>query len=410
MQMITLSGHLPVVARAGLFDAWVVRLASEQFGFAQYGSGAVDGGLRGSYGDPAGAHFNVLVKDGVAVLETAEGISVDAVEGVLVEAASRVAAGDLGSTVVYTTELTVKTFDIMDAAQFMRMLGDQVHIEGARRLGGAVILDFPEGLLENAPLGGFFFAPETKVKATIFVDGPTESSFTKQIAAGVTEVTAALVAVAGGRPVEYFHPQFEAKPDEIRDALPRRYDQSILGLARDSVTLDIMDYLFSIGGEDAVLRARGSVLAYHAALTQKVPDVAIMLMVTSIEALIAVNRPWAKDKVTKRFISSMIELCPSTVDATLAHANVGEAFGFVPHGGTARQRKELVNEIYSVRSRPTHTGLGLTPAMMTGMAGAPMMRVALISDLARAALLAFIQAPRSSLVGHPAIDPPAAAE
>lgn len=43
--------------------------------------------------------------------------------------------------------------------------------------------------------------------------------------------------------------------------------------------------------------------------------------------------------------------------------------------------------------------------MLSILAEPGTMRVALLSDLARGALLAFLQAPRSSLIGHPIFDP-----
>jgi hypothetical protein len=42
--------------------------------------------------------------------------------------------------------------------------------------------------------------------------------------------------------------------------------------------------------------------------------------------------------------------------------------------------------------------------MLFAMGDASSMRVALISELAKGALLRFMQAPRSSLIGHPMFD------
>ncbi len=217
---------------------------------------------------------------------------------------------------------------------------------------------------------------------------------------------AAICAFAAGRPVDHYPPMFPADDAEAADALSRRHDFSILGLARDSMSLDIFGDLQRLGGVDALLRARGALLAYHAALKQMVPDVAVMLFVTSMEALISPRHEWGKQKVTQRFVKSLIELCPDAVDSVAEHRNVEEAFGYRRRGGIARRRKELLDAIYQARSLPTHSGIGLSPTGLIVLASSESMRVALLSDLTRAALLAFLQAPRSSLVGHPVIDPP----
>ncbi|MGC5224496.1 hypothetical protein ACPW96_18175 [Micromonospora sp. DT81.3] len=409
MHELSTGDDLPLDAAASLFDAWVVRLASEELRFTQYGAAPLLGGQRYTYGDAGGAHF-VVVRSGISVeLESTSQVAGDIAERIILDAIAKVAARDLGSTVVYVTELTVRALDLADPPQFLRFFERQIHIEGARRLGRGVLLDFPKGLLRGALPGGFQPAPVSVVTMTIFADGPIESDFTARFAAAVTETAAAVCAVATGRAVEFHAPLFGEDEDEARTALRRRDDVSILNLARNGLTLDIFGYLLSVGGADALLRARGSVLAYHAALSQRTPDVAVMLLVSSIEALIAPRPPWGRDKVTKRFTSSLAELCPDAVDAVLVHEYTPGAFDFVPKGGVPRQRRELLEAVYDARSHPTHNGPGLSPLAMADWASAPTMRVVLLSNLARAALLAFIQAPRCSLIGHPEIDPPGSA-
>lgn len=179
----------------------------------------------------------------------------------------------------------------------------------------------------------------------------------------------------------------------------------MLGLARDSVSLDFIGELASRGGRDGIARVRGALLSYHAALQQTSPDVAIMLMVTAIEALLSPTQPWGKTKVTQRFIQSMIELCPGAVDEAIAHQNVEQAFAYKKKGGPQKQRKELLERIYELRSMPSHFGIGVSRSSgMMMMDDAGSMRLAILSDLSRAALLKFLEAPRSSLIGHPAFE------
>ena len=171
------------------------------------------------------------------------------------------------------------------------------------------------------------------------------------------------------------------------------------------MSLDIFGDLAALGGMDAMLRVRGALLSYHAALQQASPDVAMMLLVSSLEALIVPRPEWRKEKATKRFIDALSQLCPDVVDSLVNHANVEQAFEYKKRGGPRARRRQLLDQIYALRSNPTHSGLGLSGAGMLSMfSDSGAMRTALLSDLVRGALLQFLQAPRSSLIGHPMFD------
>lgn len=391
-----------------LFEAWLWRMAEPAFGLSQYGSGDGPEGHVVTMGSPNDRHFVLTLRGLDVTLTSASEVDETGVAEVIHGAASKVADGDFGAGVVYLVEMTLAPFDLLGGGllHFMRTLGDQVHIEGSRRLSDAVILDFEAGLLDDAPPDGLLLAPPSKVQVTVFAPGPCPSDFSRNAAVAIADVVAALCAFATGRTVQHHAPPFPADEEATTAARARQRDPAILGLARDSISLDVFSELNAIGGTDAVLRVRGALLAYHAALQQVSPDVAVMLFVTSIEALISPRGAWGKRKVTTRFVKALIGLCPSAVDELLGHANVETAFGFVRRGGTNRQRRELLEIIYETRSIPTHTGLqpSAPPMALFGAPGS--MRVALLSDLARASILAFIRAPRSSLVGHPGTDPP----
>jgi hypothetical protein len=133
-----------------------------------------------------------------------------------------------------------------------------------------------------------------------------------------------------------------------------------------------------------------------------------MLFVSAIEALIAPRLEWGKEKVTKRFIKGVRSLCPQAVDNLIAHPNIEMALQLRLKGSPSRRRYDVLDGIYAMRSVPTHMGIGLSRnAMLLALGSSENMRVALLSDLARAAILGFLQAPRSFLIGHPLLDPPA---
>ncbi|WP_069167882.1 hypothetical protein [Nocardia altamirensis] len=393
---------LPGDTAQRLFEAWVLDLSRARFDNPQWGTNGDSEGRTVTVGAPEGDHF-VLRWSGLDIsIMASNGIESDTVQSILESALARVAAQDLGTPVIYSVEMKLTELDFgSGAAHFMRLLGDQVHIEGSCRLGDEILLDFEEGLLSNTPL---LLAPPSKVRVTIFAPGPGPSEWSQRNAAGCAEVVAAICAFATGRPVDYQVPQFPAKDVYVERAVARRHSPEILGLARDSVSLNVFGDLFVLGGLDAALRVRGALLAYHAALKQTTPDVAVMLFVTAIEALIAPRPEWGKDKVTTRFKKSLIDLCPYAVDALLAHDNVEQAFEYRRRGGVNRQRQDLVDRIYEMRSTPTHTGLALSASGMAILGTPSSMRVALLSDLARAAVLSFIRAPRSSVIGHPMFD------
>jgi hypothetical protein len=218
----------------------------------------------------------------------------------------------------------------------------------------------------------------------------------------MAEVVAAVCAFALGRPVKYYPPMFPADDAKAQsDAHEEKVDLRIPGLARENVSLDIFGNLVELGDFDALFRVRGALLAYHAALQQASPDVAVMLLVTCIEALISPRFEWGKSKVTTRFIKSLISLCPDVVDEIVDHPNVEEAFSYKRRGGRARQRREILDAVYTSRSLPTHAGLNLSSSgMMTALSDPGGFRIALVSTLARSAVLNYLRAPRSSIVGQ----------
>ena len=393
---------------------WVQMLAQDRLGTTQAGSGKGPTGTQTySFGDPASVHFVLAYapEDGEWSIETVSGVAHENVEAVLEEAIAQAEAMNTGPDVVYriTVSSAGLTLSSGDLLHFMRLLGDQVRIQGRRRLSDRVILEFIE---EPVPEGqSLLFAPKTQVTVTLFVPGPVAGPLAQRTAGGLAEVVSAICTLALGRVVtENLPTLFPAKPEEAQAAAELRYDPEILTLARDGISLDIFGDLGRLAGSDGTLRARGALLSYQAALEQRNSDVALMLLVTSIEALIAPRPAWGKDKVTKRFIRTIEELCPDAVDAIVNHANAQEAFMVKFRGGVQRRRRDLLDTIYTMRSNPTHTGVTpTTTGTLFQLADAGGMRVALLSDLARGALLAYLLAPRSSLIGHPLIDlaPPA---
>jgi hypothetical protein len=388
-----------------LFAAWVQFFAEQRLDLQQHGGApGQDGSATFNFGDPTKATFTLKRSPkGDWSLESSQGIAQGDIEAIIMDARKKHGGGDFGDDVVYQTTMRSPTFDINPVmmSNFMRILGDQRFISGLRRLGRRVLLEFtPEPPKE--PAASQLFVPNTDIKVSIFAPGPTTSDLATKTAAGIAEIVGAICALAMGRVVEVPLTIFPAGPEEAAAAKALRFDDSILNLARDSISLDVFDEFTTLGGLDGFMRVRGALLSYHAALQQASPDVALMLLVTSLEALIVPRPEWRKDKATKRFIGAIKEQCPDAVDAVVNHDNVEQAFDYRRKGGVEARRRQLLDRVYELRSNPTHSGIGLSGiGMMTIMTEPGNMRMALLSDLARDALLSFLQAPRSSLIGHP---------
>ena len=402
---------IPRELHALLVAQWAQSLAADRLGTTQSGSGTGPGAIQTfSFGNPTEAHFVLRYlpeSDNWSIGEVAGFAQAD-VTAIVQEAIAHAKAMATGPDVVFRVVLSTAEVNLLGGGfglHFMRLLGDQVRIEGWRRLGDRVILEFVEEAVEQSqPL---LLAPRTQVTATLFVPGPVAGPLAQRTAGGLAEIVSAICTLALGRVVSVGQPVlYPLASEDVEAASQQRHDPAILGLARDRISLDIFGDLTSRAGGDGMLRARGALLSYQAALEQRYSDTAVMLLVTSIEALIVPRAPWAKDKVTKRFIWAVGELCPTAVDDVVNHANVEQAFIVKLRGNPRRRRRDLLDTIYAMRSNPTHTGVGpsRTGALLQ-LADAGGMRVALLSNLARSALLAYLVAPRSSLVGHPLIDP-----
>jgi hypothetical protein len=253
-----ISSPLPSEVARPLFNAWVQRLSAEQLGLTQYSSGSSSDDVTTTFGSPIEDHFILGRSGNTVTLNSVTALDADSVIALLEEALRRVAAGDHGQGVVYRVEMTAaKTLDFeFGGMHFMRMLGDQVHIEGSRRLSDMVVLDFEQGSLAGAPKEGLLFAPVSKVQATIFEPGHSDFSIRRPPSARPSY----------GRSLRPGHraPRPAPPPDvpsgrrrRVHGAAPKERP-AILGLGRDSIALDVFGELPARGGIDALLRARGA--------------------------------------------------------------------------------------------------------------------------------------------------------
>ena len=391
---------LPEEYRKLLLMQWIHKISGQELSTTQFGQSG-DQWQFMKY--PEGDGFSVSWPS--CDIEVSGATKRDVAEAIVERATVAVCAGELGEETWFSSGFTSEVPDVFGTpAQFVRNMGDKRVIEGWRRLSDAVLVEFtPEPVEDPSPLS----APQTNVRVFLKVPGGGSGPFSLKIAADALEFVRLICAFALGRPVSgAVGVVFPAEDEDRLLADERQQDHTnVQTLARNGIPLDPFAHLASLGGAGAALRYRGSLVAFDAAMEQKNPDVATILFVSSIEALLSPGTEWRKERLTARFIKAVLDYNTEAVDAILQHPNMEMALGFRPKGGPSRRRQDLLGHIYDLRSTPVHAG----PAMALGLLGAQsqegQLRVALMSDLAQGVILAFLTAPRSSLVGHPEIWP-----
>ncbi|MGB8274958.1 MAG: hypothetical protein WCF16_06760, partial [Alphaproteobacteria bacterium] len=159
----------------------------------------------------------------------------------------------------------------------------------------------------------------------------------------------------------------------------------------------------ALGGIESHQRARAFFLTFSTAVSQQLDSVAAILYVVASEALAAPFAPWGREKLVKRFKEFFDELMPNGLDAIVAHKNFEQAFGIKRGTRTARAlRRKFLEQIYEIRSGLVHEGLGPSYRALFNVFSHEVIQRGLLSDFAETAILRFLEAPRSSIVGHPA--------
>jgi hypothetical protein len=174
-------------------------------------------------------------------------------------------------------------------------------------------------------------------------------------------------------------------------------------LARQGIPLDI--FHFAVADKESWQRIRGALLSYDAALRQQREQVAMILFVVAAECLTNPFQPWKKDRLTTRFVKFFSGLMPDHLDSIVQHGNFEQAFD-VARGSKSPKtlRRMLLERLYEFRSEPVHEGLamayeGFGHSRITGQ------RRMLVAWFAECAILYYLQAPRTSLIGHPVTAP-----
>lgn len=402
--------ELDLKSRRMLLADWFIFLARESgLDFAQQGSG----GETFTIGDPRSFHVVAHFKEDAPFLQfvASDASQQKDIDDIAAKAAHHLDRGDFGGVAWYSTELNevdleLSPFSLMGS--LLQRLGSQTRIQGWRRLGNPVLLEFDERIPEDWNKKQQILAPKAIVHAHIAAPGPCPGYFSSRIAHSVVETVGAICTFALGRPVQLPHALFPTDEEDVPELNRRRSDPEILTLARKGTSLDIFNRLIQIAGVEGFQRARAAFITFEAAVRQERDSVASILYVVAAECLTAPYTSWRLRKLTKRFKEFFDDLMPGDLDQIVAHGNFEEAFGIRRGSRTARAlRRDLLDRIYGYRSGQLHEGLEPSYAgLSVGSDMASETRRGLLADFAEAAILRYLEAPRVSLVGHPAFDSP----
>lgn len=399
---------LDLPSRRRLTADWFGRLA-EQAGLMLTQQGT--SGVSFTFGSPDGLRVTAapIEEEPFLAFTSSDQSRAEEVGQLASRAALEAALPHFGGEVWYSTSMLETPWSLATAqpmSSLILRLGTQTRIIGWRRLGRSILLEFSEEQLEGAGDGKpQLLAPKAQVKLHVAVPGPRAGHFSSHVAHSVIETVGAICTFALGRPVALPPTAFPAEVSETEELEQRKVDPSVLTLARKSVPLDIFGWLGQPGGFQVFERLRASLLTADAAVKQEHDSVAAILYVVAAECLTVPPGEWRQSRLTKRFREFYAEMIPEALDGIVNHANFEEAIGLKRGSRTARAlRRDTLDRIYSYRSGLLHEGLDPVYRGFIADVGSQMKR-ALFADFVEAAILAYIRAPRSSVVGLPILEP-----
>jgi predicted NUDIX family NTP pyrophosphohydrolase len=276
----------------------------------------------------------------------------------------------------------------------LRILGQRRAFTGRWRLGQDVLLEFA---VED-PKQLVAFTKQT-IKATFRCFGPGHGPRSQRLATSQADAIRAVLAFCTATPLDgtpmirlVNEPEFPPGA-AVNDSLPELSVQGVFPWSR-------MSEAALIGAREFVSRMVNALTAYEHALHQPTGDAATMFFVSAIEALTVPNHGYAHQRVTSRFVKSLLALATPKLEETIQHANFVEAFG------PRRTAQRLSERIYALRSTPVHTGqFGLSRDSFLGFSLGASIRAALLAEIAETAVLEFLRCPFTSLIGHMEFDP-----
>ena len=333
-----------------------------------------------------------------------------AVREIVAEAWRNTQALNLGPGLWYRTQFSseVNLLGPLGQLHFIRLMSEHPRrrVTGPIRFSNSVLFEFDQKATDPSPIT----PPNFTVDVTLRAPGPGPGPFTQMSVLEQATFIRSILAYSTAASIQ--HPDgwmsFPAKQDAIESAQRHLADSTVGEITVDGIVLaprifgDFASMAQQTGNFELIRRLQGSLYSYEQALHQDSEYIALILLVTAIEALTVPNvHGWNEKRLVARFSSFVQQAAPDAVQEIMSHGNFKQAFG------SYTSRRRFLSEVYGHRSRPLHTGFvaNRVLGMPGNFAGEGGIRVALVSELCRACIKSFLEAPFSSLIGHPKIAP-----
>lgn len=384
-----------------LMVSWFHHLAQSRLGLtAQAGTSGSDALGRPEnfqLGDPTGHNVTVWRTRGSWVFDPSRGLRRETVRAIAEEAVARARTGDSGDGVWCHLGIHSSGQDLLRTGMlhFHRLLGESSPHAGWFGLGDRILVFLD---VTSAPGGLSAFAD---VSGQLYVRGfgPTRGALSEITALALFEFARAAVSFSTGHAFTS-DPMLMPMPAQ-RDDLAAILASRPAELLVNGRSLDVMSLLNVADAGETYRNLRSALFTWESAIQQTNPEVAAVLLVASMEALasLPLDVRWRQDRVTNRFVAVLRQVAGAKLDEIAMHPNAADVFGAVSNG------KQLAGRIYEYRSRLAHSGVSRSD-LGVGMGSIGSTGVALLSELARDAIVAYASRPFVSLVGHPDISPP----
>jgi hypothetical protein len=333
------------------------------------------------------------------------------VDAIVDEAWGRTQTSDFGPGAWYKTKFISEVNLNSDLGQlhFRRSLSEHQRrrLHGPVRFTNDVLLEFEQKNLQPTPIA----IPNFAVQATMRAAGPGPGPFTTRSGSELATLVRAVLAWATAAPIkhEFGGMTFPEDPKDVAPAQQLLADGSVGELTVDGIILSQrMGDFGQLGRQmrdpELLRRVHGSFYAYEQALLQEGEYVALVMLVSAVEALAVPNvRRWDKERPVARFVEFVKQATPEKLDEIMRSRDFKQVFG------NKTSKTSFLQDLYARRSTPLHTGFMQhnVQGALGGFLDEGGTRVALVSELVRACINSFLHVPFSSLVGHPAVDPKA---
>jgi hypothetical protein len=404
-----------------LFVNWLIHLLDERFGVSGWGTpeashwSVYDGQHEaGEQGTSEASAWRVTLEDGNTIHVGFKPSGQPDVQGpakyegvlasIVQDADRRTVARDYGAGAWW---MVSRVSDMRGSGvailHLMRLRNEHMtrQFQGDWRMGSDVLLSFRQMYPStSSPI------PMFNVDIAYRVQGPGPGPFSQERAEERGTLLRAVTSFETGAPLldpgVFIPMNTDAWVSEVKGKLGRASELPIYNAEGPSLWPEVTALAQASDVPEDVRRVQGALFAYEQAIRQESEYVTIVLLVSALEALSVPNFPkksWREERVTTRFLRFVQELSPDAVSDVMNHENFAEAFGSI------KNPRRFLDDLYSSRSEPLHTGF-LQHAVLAPMGGGSPVRVMLVSRLVRAGIVEFLRRPFSSLIGHPATDRP----